>query len=126
MSYPTNPSGLVRATSHITVPQDPAEDRYAIQSLRGTLTPVSTATGKQSASHSQTMEGYTWVVERMEDRSAAFQGLSNGAKLEPAPTGQHVFFRIQTMTDDTRVVNGAISDAVLDSFFNTVARERRA
>ncbi|KAL9089944.1 MAG: hypothetical protein Q9165_005473 [Trypethelium subeluteriae] len=72
----------------------------------------------QSKSSSRAEEGYTWYVGRMEDRSAVFYGNVDGAKLEPAPQGQVVSYRVEVTKDNARVMGGAMSSTDFNSFFN--------
>ena len=74
-------------------------------------------------SYSCTQEGYTWSVDRMEDRSCVFYGTVGGAMLAPAPDGQVVEFRVGVTTGDARVMGGAMSADNFDRFFNGAIQE---
>jgi hypothetical protein len=85
--------------------------------------PNFSATGS-STSHLRTAEGYTWSVDKMEDRSGVFYGTVGGATLAPAPAGQTVVFRVGMTTDDARVMGGAMSAENFDTFFNGASSRR--
>lgn len=101
-----------------TSPQEQDPPQPAIRTTGSTASEASTS--RPYAEH-----GYSWSVGKVEDRSAVFHGLAGDTRLEPAPSGQQVSFKVGTMKDDARAMGGVMSDAALDNFFNTTAREKR-
>ncbi|KAL9625055.1 MAG: hypothetical protein Q9160_000784 [Pyrenula sp. 1 TL-2023] len=79
----------------------------------------------QSTSRTHTESGYAFSVDKIDKRAAVFHGTLGDATLQPAPNGQQVKYRVGNATDDARVIGGAMSDANLDNFLNTAARESR-
>ncbi|KAL9079203.1 MAG: hypothetical protein Q9157_001912 [Trypethelium eluteriae] len=78
----------------------------------------STTSDGQPKSRVHSEEGYDWLVERMEDRSRVFQGSVDGAKLEPAPKGQVVSYRVGVTKGEARVVGGVMKSTDFHSFIN--------
>ncbi|KAI9692474.1 MAG: hypothetical protein M1822_006705 [Bathelium mastoideum] len=85
--------------------------------------PIETSNDQPTtSSHSE--EGCFWLIEKMEDCSAAILGLSGGATLAPATGGQRASFRVGVTTGQARVMGGVITDANFDSFFNAISQSR--
>jgi len=85
--------------------------------------PSSTASSLSTTSRSLSIEGHQFIIQRMEDRSAAFLGTVDDAKMPPAPAGQVVNYQVGVTKDDSRVMGGTMTSANFDVFFNGPLRE---
>ncbi|KAI9709989.1 MAG: hypothetical protein M1820_003067 [Bogoriella megaspora] len=121
-SVPQSASGANRSARRSSSQASPPTTMERKDSQQSISRIPSDNSDAQSRSSSHSEQGYSWSVEKMEDRSGAFFGNSGGAVLEPAPEGQIVTFKVGVTKDDARVMGGAMSSTDLDVFFNGTAR----
>jgi hypothetical protein len=75
------------------------------------------ACGSVSYSHSE--GGCEWSVDTAEGHAKVHQGSVDGEKLNPAPAGQVVSFRVRVAKDHAIVLGGAISSDALAKLFKS-------